>query len=416
MDRDELLQEIQGALLRLYDYPYLATRSALSSLAGTATGQMSAAALSQALVEGIERLQPGPGLPSWSRPWRHHAYLQQRYVQMKSVKEVSRALGISERQSQRVNLEAIERLAAQLFPSWQEPGNREPAATESARADLLPTDEEPGLAAREVARLAEGSGAGYAQLGDVLAGVMATVDNMARSRHVSLAVNLEDNLPPIAVERTLLRQGLLSLLVACLEYGAQEIDLAARAAAETVVLTLRSTVGLDDGTRPQAETSPGRSLRLARELLAPQSVLVDLQEDDGRGFCLEARFPCREVPTVLIVDDNPDTIRLYRRYLGGQAYKVVEAHSGPQAVHLARQLQPAAITLDVMMPGQDGWETLQRIHNHPQTHDIPVLICSVIDQQDLALSLGAVGLLAKPVSRTVLLQALARCLAAPAGR
>jgi CheY-like chemotaxis protein len=61
-----------------------------------------------------------------------------------------------------------------------------------------------------------------------------------------------------------------------------------------------------------------------------------------------------------------------------------------------------------MMAGQDGWETLQLLKNHPDTHDIPVLICSVLPEHDLARFLGAAELLEKPVTRPALLAALAR--------
>ena len=74
----------------------------------------------------------------------------------------------------------------------------------------------------------------------------------------------------------------------------------------------------------------------------------------------------------------------------------------------ARELRPAAIALDVMMAGQDGWETLQQLKNHPQTQAIPVLICSVLREPELARFLGAAALLPKPVTRPELLGALAR--------
>ena len=85
------------------------------------------------------------------------------------------------------------------------------------------------------------------------------------------------------------------------------------------------------------------------------------------------------------------------------------AKEGEEGLRLATEGQPDIIVLDVMMPQKDGWEVLQTLHNSEATRHIPVIVCSVLDDARLALSLGAVDHLAKPVTRSRLLQALARC-------
>ena len=85
---------------------------------------------------------------------------------------------------------------------------------------------------------------------------------------------------------------------------------------------------------------------------------------------------------------------------------MVEAYNGTDALRLARELQPDAITLDVMMPSQDGWEVLQRLKSEPDTRRIPIIICSVLDDPELAFSLGAVACLKTPVSQADLVGAL----------
>ena len=101
-------------------------------------------------------------------------------------------------------------------------------------------------------------------------------------------------------------------------------------------------------------------------------------------------------------------MHLFRRFLDG-IYEVVEATSSEQALHLARTVRPRVITLDVMMPSQDGWEILQTIKHDPITENIPVIICSVLRERELALSLGAADCLAKPVTGPQLVSALHRC-------
>ena len=123
---------------------------------------------------------------------------------------------------------------------------------------------------------------------------------------------------------------------------------------------------------------------------------------------LAATLPSPRRPTVLVVDDNPDVALVLRRYLESADLEVVAIDRGELAVERARELRPVAIALDVMMAGQDGWETLQQLKNHPQTHQIPVLVCSVLREPELARFLGAAALLPKPLTRPDLLGALAR--------
>jgi len=115
--------------------------------------------------------------------------------------------------------------------------------------------------------------------------------------------------------------------------------------------------------------------------------------------------------TILLVDDNPDTLRLFRRYLSGGGYRPIEARDGRQALELARQVQPRAIVLDIMLPSQDGWEILQALRHDLKTEHIPVVICSVLHQEELAQALSATAYLTKPVSRDALLATLRRVMA-----
>src|SRR6185503_4445565 len=98
----------------------------------------------------------------------------------------------------------------------------------------------------------------------------------------------------------------------------------------------------------------------------------------GGGALVSIALPSAAPTTVLVVDDNPDVRRLFRRYLGGGLYRVLEAEAGAEAVRIAAEGGTDVVTLDVMMPSQDGWETLQTLRNRPETKEIPVLVCSVL--------------------------------------
>ncbi len=88
--------------------------------------------------------------------------------------------------------------------------------------------------------------------------------------------------------------------------------------------------------------------------------------------------------------------------------RVVTASDGQEALRLARSLHPAAITLDVMMPGMDGWEVLRELKADPATRDIPVIMVTMTDDRSLGYALGATEFLTKPVQRAQLVQLLDR--------
>src|SRR5262249_48611498 len=93
---------------------------------------------------------------------------------------------------------------------------------------------------------------------------------------------------------------------------------------------------------------------------------------------------------------------------------VVAAASGEEGLRLARELHPAVVTLDVLMPGLDGWAVLATLKGDPATADIPVIMLTMLDDRDLGYSLGAADYLVKPIERARLLAAV-RPHARPAG-
>jgi CheY-like chemotaxis protein len=130
------------------------------------------------------------------------------------------------------------------------------------------------------------------------------------------------------------------------------------------------------------------------------------QEDQPWGTRVVALHVTTRGPTVLVIDDNEGLVKLVQRYLTDRDCRVIAATNGQEGLRLAQELLPDAIVLDVMMPEMDGWELLQRLRNRPQTATIPVIICSVISDPDLAYSLGAALFLSKPISRRDVMDAL----------
>lgn len=108
---------------------------------------------------------------------------------------------------------------------------------------------------------------------------------------------------------------------------------------------------------------------------------------------------------VLAVDDNPDNLDIIRKYLGDE-YGVVGLLSGENASAKAKTIKPVAITLDILMPGKDGWQVLRELKEDSETQDIPVIIISILDDRRLAFSLGAAEYITKPMAKDVLLKKL----------
>lgn len=109
---------------------------------------------------------------------------------------------------------------------------------------------------------------------------------------------------------------------------------------------------------------------------------------------------------MLVIDDDATVRDLLQRFLGKEEFHVVSASGGEEGLRLARELRPDAITLDVMMPGMDGWRVLQALKSERTTARIPVIVCSIVDNRPLAYRLGASDYLIKPIDPERLLGAL----------
>jgi signal transduction histidine kinase/CheY-like chemotaxis protein/HAMP domain-containing protein len=113
-------------------------------------------------------------------------------------------------------------------------------------------------------------------------------------------------------------------------------------------------------------------------------------------------------PLVLVVEDDVRSSSLLAAHLRRAGYRVRFAETGEQALHLARTLRPAAITLDILLPDLDGWEVLRALKSDPETREIPATIVSVVDDQALGYALGAVDYLVKPIEGEALIKTLRR--------
>ena len=116
-----------------------------------------------------------------------------------------------------------------------------------------------------------------------------------------------------------------------------------------------------------------------------------------------------QTKTILAIDDDPTVHDLMVRSLTREGFQVVAASSGAEGLRKAREVRPAAITLDVFMPGMDGWTVLSALKADPELAEIPVILLTISDDRGRACLLGAAELLQKPVEPARLVAVLERC-------
>jgi CheY-like chemotaxis protein len=102
-------------------------------------------------------------------------------------------------------------------------------------------------------------------------------------------------------------------------------------------------------------------------------------------------------PAALIVEDDMTCIYLWQRYMKRKGFRAISTQKGKMALDMARREKPDLVVLDVMLPDIDGWEVLQALKADPATRDIPVLICSALQEEKLSIAKGADGYLQKPI-------------------
>lgn len=289
--------------------------------------------------------------------------------------------------------------------------------------------------------------------------VRAIVETLAMKKHLSLTVEVDNSIPPLTADESKFKQILYNLLSNAIKFtpDAGTVGVTVRSAAEVgqkkggnwiEVAVADTGIGLrrEDqerifGTFEQVDSAysreqqgTGLGLALTKRFVEMHGGWIWVESDLAKGSVFRFVLPsvaqeliAEDVPAglppgapengalVLVVEDDSQAGELLENHLTKAGYRVARASNGKQALALARDLQPNTITLDVLLPDQDGLKVLAQLKAMPETRAIPVIIVSITEGRQLGFSLGAVDWLVKPVKPRDFLAAVNTAIAATKG-
>jgi len=408
MDRESLLSHARDALAKLYQESLLQIHPLAGFLIPHAPVASRGALLKQLLLDAMQQLRPAHTVAYDAPAWRRYRSLFQYYLEGKGFDEIAKDHGISDRQARRDYRQAIEMLGDILWARYcQIHPLDSPLASEAGQPGEEPSLADDPALGEDLRRIGSLPAAEPIQIDDALRGVVPMVQKLADRLGTSIDLAIAADLPPVTINQTVLRQALLSALSCVLESAP---------GGRVVVSAMVSPLGIDVVVRGQSDDGDnqifgddGSRLELSQRLLEMQGGGLVAEMAGSRCASVRLTLPSVRLPTVLVVDDNPDVIRLFQRFLQSANYRLIQATSVEQALQLARETRPRLITLDLMMPFRDGWDLLQILTRDHLTRNVPIVVCSVVHERTLALTMGASYFLPKPVTQASLLEMLEQC-------
>ncbi|TME41596.1 MAG: response regulator [Chloroflexi bacterium] len=277
---------------------------------------------------------------------------------------------------------------------------------------------------------------------DTVREVLATMEPLARAKGITFDSESDPSMQLVA-DGAKVRQMLLNLASNAIKFtpAGGHVSIRARRTASSVEIAVIDTgIGIAEADLPrlfgefqQLDPGPGRrqegtglGLALTKRLAVLHGGDVSVESQVGKGTTFTVRLPAHSVapqewparkpekarqveagrPLVLVVEDNPQAAEILGRHLEVGGFRMEIARNGTDALRMARELKPVAVTLDILLPEIDGWEVLTRLKQDESTRNIPVVVVSVVDNPALGRALGAIDYFVKPIDGRGLLSRL----------
>lgn len=390
---DLFKREIQRALKQLYD-PQVLRKSPLISIFEVDQQENPASALQKIFFDAIQELKPAKEIPRHAEAWRIYQILSYSYVEQSSQLSVANNMGLSVRQLRRhlrISEEALVNLLGRRY-------NLDEFKATSFN-ELNPDRE------KEIQWLHESIPSETISVRELLKSILATITPLLTLRGIDLDLDISDHLPLLQGNVVALRQGVMNLIMIPVNFpGQKQVRVRASIQDSQILVEIEAKAG----SSPEGEPTQSERIQMAQKLIEVfgGELTWQISPPPHSLFSAVIKLPMVEPAHILVIDDNHDMILLLQRYLTGTHYQLSSTGDPNQALKMAQERHPKLIIMDILLPGIDGWELLGRFKAHPQTHPIPVIICTISPEEQLALALGAVAFLRKPVSREKLIDLL----------
>lgn len=388
------IQALRSALNHLYDPDYL-RQSRLTLLFGVDQRFDTPSALQAILTRAIETLKPKHGAPNRAHAQAIYDLLIYRYVQQVSQEEIANQLGISARHFRRQQNLAIYDLASKLWEQYNLDSQErivDEQLTQDEEVEPTSTPENDSGFSQELNWLKEPMQQNQTDLALVVPNALNLIQPLLNQNHTHIDIQSELNglliVHPVAFQQILL--GLLSLTIQLGCDNPIHLTLVQQEGQHTLNLS-----GIRSG-----ESKMGR--KEEQLLLETVQKLVNLSQGSftfhNQGVEFQADLVFRSITPVkvLVIDDNPEIITMMQRFSAESQYRITGLSDPQLTIDQALEYHPQIIVLDIMMPQVDGLQVMSRIKHHPDLGHIPVIVCSVLPQKELAVSLGASGFISKP--------------------
>jgi CheY-like chemotaxis protein len=392
----EFVEHLHHALANLYDPFQLRDSPLIHSLQIEGQGNP-ATLLRQQLITAIEALEAGTDVPRHSPLHSYHYLLNQRFVEQFTQKEVADDFGLSVRQLRRREKQAIEVLASHLAYQYElvDAISEPPASavsTPSHQAELAWSQKTFPGDITDAASLVESA--------------LQIAHPLLQSQRVRIESRLPAALPRLVVETVSARQALLGILTQ-LARQMPNSRLILQTEVMRQAVQIQIYVGDNLTTPALHDAEAAESLRMVEELIKLSGGKLILGRESGSTEpIVRLTLPAEQQVMVMAVDDNPDTLQLLARYTANTRFNLVGIRQPQEVLALAEKLMPEILILDVMLPEIDGWHLLGQLRAHPTFEEVPIIVCTILPQEALALTLGATGFLRKPVRQDDFLRLL----------